>query len=539
MSRPVLVIVSGYFSPLHCGHLDMIESAADRADKLVVIVNNNAQQIMKKGKLIIDEADRLRIVAALRVVDEAMIAIDEDRTVSASIESIARAHPDHRIVFANGGDRDSGAVVPESRSVRATGSRWCSTWAAPTSATPAPGSTPRWVSKAQRNRSSAGARTMSAATEPSPNHAGSHAAHHRHGDAGALPITSSAAAASSSTTATSVTCISRPSASGCRAGRGRPDAGAADGHVGETPRQGRPKVSETITATSTPCLPRGGRRGCGGPTGRCPRGAGRLSPARRWTGRCRRWRTRSRDGSRLMMSSPRRAGSAPTPARPAACGTAGRRVDRDQPVLGLGHDLLGDDHHVAVAHHAGTGDELGEVVAGADLGDALDGDDLERGHGAGALRWGRWILGCGDRRVDDHAARRPPLGSLMMVSVTTQAHGLGLDRDRRGPVGSSTTRCRRGRGSGGPRRRPTARCRARPACRSAGPLSAAPTTMGETATHASRRSRMASRTPATASSGPMETTGFDGAITTVSAPARASSTPGRAGRCRCPRSARR
>ena len=113
MDKPTLVIVSGYFSPLHCGHLYMIESAAAIADKVVVIVNNNAQQILKKGKLIIDEADRLRIVQALRMVDQAMIAVDDDRTVCASIQTIAEANPYHRIVFANGGDRDSGAAVPE------------------------------------------------------------------------------------------------------------------------------------------------------------------------------------------------------------------------------------------------------------------------------------------------------------------------------------------------------------------------------------------------------------------------------------------
>ena len=114
MAAPVLVIISGYFSPLHCGHLDMIEDAASRGDKVAVIVNNNAQQILKKGKLIIDEADRLRIVQALRMVDEAMVSIDDDNTVSASIAAIAERHPDHRIIFGNGGDRDSGAVVPES-----------------------------------------------------------------------------------------------------------------------------------------------------------------------------------------------------------------------------------------------------------------------------------------------------------------------------------------------------------------------------------------------------------------------------------------
>lgn len=108
------MIVSGYFSPLHCGHLDMLEAAAERADEVFVIVNNNHQQVAKKGKLILDEADRLRIVNALRLVDEAMIAIDEDRSVSASIAAIAdRFGATHRLSFGNGGDRESGQVVPE------------------------------------------------------------------------------------------------------------------------------------------------------------------------------------------------------------------------------------------------------------------------------------------------------------------------------------------------------------------------------------------------------------------------------------------
>ena len=46
---PVVVIVSGYFSPLHCGHLDYLEEAATAGDRLLVIVNNNEQQVMNKG----------------------------------------------------------------------------------------------------------------------------------------------------------------------------------------------------------------------------------------------------------------------------------------------------------------------------------------------------------------------------------------------------------------------------------------------------------------------------------------------------------
>jgi len=113
MPDPTLVIISGYFSPLHCGHLDMIEAGAAYGDRLAVIVNNNAQQFIKKGKLIIDEQDRLRVVLALRAVDDAIVSIDDDETVRLSIEHLAKKYPDHSVVFGNGGDRHSGAVVPE------------------------------------------------------------------------------------------------------------------------------------------------------------------------------------------------------------------------------------------------------------------------------------------------------------------------------------------------------------------------------------------------------------------------------------------
>ena len=106
------VIVSGYFSPIHVGHLDMIEAASALGDEVIVIVNNNAQQVIKKGKVIIDEADRLRIVQALRAVDHAIIAVDEDRTVCASLEAVAEQFSDRTLIFANGGDRQP-EFVPE------------------------------------------------------------------------------------------------------------------------------------------------------------------------------------------------------------------------------------------------------------------------------------------------------------------------------------------------------------------------------------------------------------------------------------------
>ena len=109
-----VVIVSGFFNPLHGGHLDMIEAAALMGDKLVVVVNNDAQQIIKKGKVILNEQNRARLIGALRVVDEVVISVDEDPTVIKTLQMIAIQHPDDELIFANGGDRDSEKVIPES-----------------------------------------------------------------------------------------------------------------------------------------------------------------------------------------------------------------------------------------------------------------------------------------------------------------------------------------------------------------------------------------------------------------------------------------
>lgn len=108
-----IIIESGFFNPLHGGHLDMIEAGAKLGDKLIVIVNNDQQQLLKKGKIILDEENRLRLIGALRDVDEAVLSIDQDPPVSQTLEQIAQQYPNDELVFANGGDRDSEKAIPE------------------------------------------------------------------------------------------------------------------------------------------------------------------------------------------------------------------------------------------------------------------------------------------------------------------------------------------------------------------------------------------------------------------------------------------
>ena len=113
-----VVIVSGYFNPLHGGHLDMIEAAAKMGDRLIVVVNNDTQQVEKKGKVILLETSRARLLRALKVVDEVVISIDKDQTQIETLAFISSKYPDDELVFANGGDRDSEQAVPETEVCR-------------------------------------------------------------------------------------------------------------------------------------------------------------------------------------------------------------------------------------------------------------------------------------------------------------------------------------------------------------------------------------------------------------------------------------
>ena len=102
------VVASGYFDPIHVGHIEYLELASKLGDLLVVIVNNDNQAILKKGKAFMSEVDRLKIVSSLKFVDHVFLSIDTDASVCESIKAI---NPD---VFAKGGDRFSGEI-PEAK----------------------------------------------------------------------------------------------------------------------------------------------------------------------------------------------------------------------------------------------------------------------------------------------------------------------------------------------------------------------------------------------------------------------------------------
>lgn len=108
-----IVILSGYFNPIHRGHIRMVQHAKKLGDRVVVIVNNDTQQHLKKGKIIMAADERQEVVTALRDVDEVLLSIDQDRTVMKTLEHVGKKYSGHKIIFANGGDRSSVKTIPE------------------------------------------------------------------------------------------------------------------------------------------------------------------------------------------------------------------------------------------------------------------------------------------------------------------------------------------------------------------------------------------------------------------------------------------
>ena len=107
------IIVSGYFNPIHKGHLEYFNNAKDLADELFVIVNSDHQRKLKGSKEFQQESERLFIVQNIKAVDKAIMSVDKDRTVCESIRTIFEHYgEDYDLGFANGGDQDNN-LIPE------------------------------------------------------------------------------------------------------------------------------------------------------------------------------------------------------------------------------------------------------------------------------------------------------------------------------------------------------------------------------------------------------------------------------------------
>jgi len=107
------VIVSGYFNPIHKGHLELFEKANQASDFVIVIVNSDLQRELKGSKEFQEENERLKIVQSIKPVGYACISIDKDQTQVESLKMIHHKFSDvFELAFANGGDQNND-TIPE------------------------------------------------------------------------------------------------------------------------------------------------------------------------------------------------------------------------------------------------------------------------------------------------------------------------------------------------------------------------------------------------------------------------------------------
>ena len=110
-----IVIVSGYFNPLHSGHIDLFKSAKKLGKELIVILNSDDQVKIKGSFPFMDEKERKKVIESIECVDLAYISIDKDKTVCETVKKIHKSltkKDSLSFIFANGGDRNK-KNVPE------------------------------------------------------------------------------------------------------------------------------------------------------------------------------------------------------------------------------------------------------------------------------------------------------------------------------------------------------------------------------------------------------------------------------------------
>ena len=110
--KPKAIIVSGYFNPLHKGHIEYFKKANSLGENLFVIVNNDNQRKLKGSKEFMLEDERVLIINELEITDKVFLSIDKDRAVLLTIEKIHSMYSSTSdLYFVNGGDQNNNNIL--------------------------------------------------------------------------------------------------------------------------------------------------------------------------------------------------------------------------------------------------------------------------------------------------------------------------------------------------------------------------------------------------------------------------------------------
>lgn len=120
INMKTIVITSGFFNPIHVGHINLFREAKNLGDILIVILNTDEQVKLKGSAAFMPENERLEIIKAIKYIDEVFLSVDKDISVVESIKAVVKRFSKDKLIFAKGGDRNSGNI-PEADICRELG----------------------------------------------------------------------------------------------------------------------------------------------------------------------------------------------------------------------------------------------------------------------------------------------------------------------------------------------------------------------------------------------------------------------------------